>query len=113
MATIDFVEGALLGQGIPRETVQQVLDNFRENPKVWRAFEKFTLDAIRCGKKIGAKAVMERVRWEFEIEKNHWADAEYKINNSWVAYYARIFAIKFPEHRDYFDFREVRGVTEQ
>lgn len=75
MATIDFVQGALLGQGIPKE--------------------------------------MERVRWEFEIEKNHWADAEYKINNSLVAYYARIFAIKHPEHRDYFDFREVRGVSEQ
>lgn len=79
----------------------------RENPGVWREFERFALDAARAGRQhYGAKSIMERVRWECEIAHG----SDFKCNNNWTAYYARIFAAKYPEYSGIFEFREARGL---
>jgi len=77
------------------------------NPLLWKAFERFALDAANRGKRIGAKAIMERVRWEAEIERGD----EFKVCNSYTAYYARIFAAKYPQHSELFEFRPIKGVA--
>ena len=97
---------ALIAQGIDAVTVEKFLKWHKENPSVWEEFKRLTLEAIARGKKVGAKAVMERVRWEVEIEKG----GDWKANNSYTAYFARAFAIKYPLHKDYFEFREVSGL---
>jgi hypothetical protein len=99
MLKIDDARGHLLAQGVPAETVDAFIENFLQNPLVWRQFERFALDAIQ--------AVMERVRWETEIERAE----DFKVSNNWTAYYARIFALKHPAYRNYFDFKTVRGVS--
>jgi hypothetical protein len=105
--TLEETRAELLKDGVPLDTIEAFIDSFKQNPAVWRMFEKYTLDAIASGRKLGAKAVMERVRWESEIERNQ----EFKVSNNWTAYYARVFAIKHPAHRRYFDFKAVKGVT--
>jgi hypothetical protein len=107
MLKIDDARGHLLAQGIPAETVEAFMQSFLQNPLVWRQFERYALDAIQTRRKVGAKAVMERVRWETEIERAE----DFKVSNNWTAYYARIFALKHPAYRNYFDFKQVRGVT--
>jgi|694.fasta_scaffold02764_37 hypothetical protein len=107
MLRIDQARERLLAEGVPAETVAAFIENFLANPLVWRQFERFALDAIQTRRKLGAKAVMERVRWETEIERNE----DFKVSNNWTAYYARIFALKHPAYRNYFDFKQVRGVS--
>jgi hypothetical protein len=97
---------ALIEQGCELKTVLAFIKYHLANPAVWAEFEKFSLEAARRGKKLGAKAIAERIRWESEIVRGE----DYKIGNNWIAYYARIFAIKHPSFKDYFEFREVRGV---
>lgn len=94
-------------QGVPESTIDAFFESFVANKHIWFMFERYTLDAIHAQRKLGAKAVMERVRWESEIERNQ----EFKVSNNWTAYYARIFSIKHPAHRNYFDFKQVKGVT--
>ena len=93
--------------GIPEQTIEAFFESIAKSPRVWRHFERFALEAVQSGRKMGAKAVMERVRWETEIEQSQ----EFKVSNSWTAYYARLFAIKYPYYRDYFDFKQVQGVS--
>lgn len=92
---------------VPPETWDKFIAYHRDNPGVWAEFERFSLSAAKSGRKLGAKAIAERVRWETEIERGE----EFKFCNSYVSYYARIFAAKYPEHRDYFEFRPIKGLA--
>lgn len=94
-----------LAEGIPAQTVDAFFDNF--NREIWEAFETFALQSVSARKKVGAKAIMERIRWEVEIEHR----GSFKVSNNWTAYYARLFALKYPQAADYFTFKEVKGVT--
>jgi len=74
-----------------------------EHPEVWRLFVHFTFDRINLGKKhYGAQAVLERVRWETDGGGGGQA---FKINNNFVAFYARRFHAMYPLHGDFFRLR--------
>jgi len=92
---------------VPPETWRRFCEYHKANPEVWRQFERFTLDACSRRRAIGAKAIMERVRWETEIERGE----EFKVCNSYTAYYARVFAAKYPQHAELFEFRTIKGVA--
>lgn len=99
----------LIQDGVPEETAEAFVQYHLDNPEVWQWFEKFTLEAIARGRRMGAKAVAERVRWEIEIEHNR----KFKVGNSWIAYYARIFMLKYRHqrpHNGYFRTKKVKGV---
>lgn len=105
MSTKEIILTALAG--VPHSTQEKFLDYHRANTQVWEWFEKFALEAALCGRRIGAKAVAERVRWEAAIERK---DKEFKLNNNFVAYYARIFCAKYEAYKNYFEFRETSGL---
>lgn len=98
----------LIKSGVPARTVDKFLQVHDDHPEVWKAFERVTLSTIARGKKAGAKTIAEWVRYEVEILAG---GSDYKINNNYTAYYARIFALKYPQHRDFFEFREVKGIA--
>lgn len=101
------VRARLVADGVSPETVTMFFQSFQAQPDVWRQFEKFTLESIAKKIKRGSKAIMERVRWECEeLEPGR----DWKCNNNFTAYYARVFSYKYPEHRDYFEFRRVEGL---
>lgn len=108
MKTLSYsdVRRGLQLQGVPERTVEEFIQHYAANPMIWRFFERFTLEAIIKGKTLGAKAIMERVRWEAEVEKGE----SWKCNNNFTAYFSRVFAMKYPEHAGYFEFREVNGL---
>ena len=75
-----------------------------DNPLIWKAFKKFTLQEIAAGKKhYSSKSIFERIRWETEIEAK---EDRFKINNNYTPYYARKFELLYPEHKDFFHKRE-------
>lgn len=92
---------------LPEAARRPFSDYVHANRGVWEAFERFALEAAATGRKhFGAKLIVERVRWECEIEQR----GEFKCNNNFTAYLARLFVTKYPEHRDLFEFREVSGL---
>lgn len=79
------------------------------HPEAMALFEHLATLASRGGlRKFGAKALAERVRWEYAIEKN---DEEFKINNNFVAYVARELIRRRPELSACIEFRTVERVA--
>jgi len=61
-----------------------------ENHRVWELFVKFSRQKMAEGfEHYGAKAVMERVRWETEAARP--GGGEFKINNNHTRFYAERF----------------------
>lgn len=86
------------------ERWQEFQDYHESNPHVWKQFERFTIQLRHAGKtKYGAKSIMERVRWEEDTQN---PGREFKINNNYTAFYARIFVMKYPDFEGFFEFRE-------
>lgn len=92
--------------GVPKEKIENFIRYFCEFPIVWREFERLTLEAISRGEVCTSKGIFEELRKSPSIRTSE----AFKINNIWSPYYARAFAIKFPQHRDYFEFRQVKGL---
>lgn len=101
--------GILRRAGYDERRIDRFLRAHRDAPGVWHGFERVALKLIEAGKKAGAIDILGRVRWEVEIEGGQ----DWKVNNNYAPYYARIFAAKHNEHRDFFEFRGVRGAYER
>lgn len=79
-----------------------------KHPLVWIYFERFCLELIADDvRRYSADAVMHRVRWETKAG----AKGGYRINNNFVAYYARLFRQTHPKHRHLFAVRRQRART--
>lgn len=77
------------------------------NPEVWNLFVQFANEKIRLGyQHFGAKAIMERVRWETAKGDG---TPMLKVNDMFTAFYARRFAREFPRHADFFRTRKQRS----
>lgn len=76
----------------------------KQNPHVYKLFEKYTYDAINAGfEHYSVNAIVERIRWHADIETT---GDKFKINNNHRAYYARYFHHMHPEHEGFFRIRE-------
>jgi hypothetical protein len=96
--------------GVPSGTARQFLDWHEQNPDVWREFEILALELIDSGRKrYGAKAILEVVRFNKTVKTK----SEFSVNNNYSAYYARIFAIKYPQHSDFFEQRKIKGLSDK
>jgi hypothetical protein len=74
------------------------------NPHIYEILRKFAFEAVqRRRRKIGMKLLFERVRWHVVVETD--TDDDFKLNNNFTAFYARLFAEDHPEHKDLFAFR--------
>lgn len=79
-----------------------------ENPQIYRMFEHFTKQVINTGRnKFGAQVIAERLRWYSQVET---VGDDYKINNDYVAFYARLFEENNPQHKGFF--RKRRSVAD-
>lgn len=76
------------------------------NPQIYEQFVVFTFQAINAGRKhLGAKMIAERMRFESLVS----GDDGFKINNSYIAFYARMFERNYPQHKGLFEFRKSRA----
>lgn len=76
------------------------------NPHVLSMFIDLALQLQRAGRRrIGAKAIVERMRWEYMLRTD--GDG-FKLNNNWTSRLARAAVRRRPELADVFEFRELR-----
>jgi hypothetical protein len=93
--------------GVPEETYKKFLKYHHERPDVWVAFEAVTLKLIKRGiKRYGAKAIAEVVRYHETLNRGE----EFDVNNNYLSYYARAFVRKYPGAKDFFEFRQTKGI---
>ena len=81
----------------------QTIDQYiQENPLVWEYFKKYAGELINQGhKKIGAKMIFERIRWEAKFQKM----GQFKCNNNQTAEMARKFEQVYPMYAGIFEKR--------
>lgn len=78
------------------------------NPHVLDAFVAFAVQAQRAGRRqFGAKAIVERLRWEYAISTT---GSEFKFDNNMTSRLARAAVGRRPELESLFEFRELRSV---
>lgn len=77
----------------------------RENPHVYAMFKKFALQSASRRSRFSARAVFHRMRWQSMIEGND----EFKINNNYSPYYARLFEQEYPDLAGFFEKRKTRA----
>lgn len=83
------------------------IDFHRENPHVYREFERQCLLAINNGRnRLSAKLIINYIRWNEFIRTG---DKNFKINDILGSYYARLFTSIHPEHESKFEFRKLRN----
>jgi hypothetical protein len=83
--------------------VRDFLAFHSENPHVYQLVCRFALEAIRAGRRhYGMKAIIERARWHTLVETH---GDEWRFNNNWTSFYARLFVRDHPEHAGFFELR--------
>lgn len=81
------------------EFTQQFVQYHLDNPHIYQEFKKFTFKAMAKGfKHYGAKAIFEIIRFETGVKGND----QFKVNNNYTPYFARLFEKDHPEHKDFF-----------
>jgi len=89
---------------MPLNSIEKIEKYHAENPHIYNMFIKFTMSALYKGHKyIGAKMIIERIRWESLIEANN---DKFKINNNMAPFYSRLFMKQYPMYKDIFRLRE-------
>lgn len=74
------------------------------NPRVYETLLHLSREWLRRmgGRKCGIGALYEVARWQIALETN---DPDFKINNNWRAWYARLLMANHPELEGMFDLR--------
>lgn len=91
-------------QGKP-SLVERFEQHHRDNPIVYETLLKLARTWIsrRPGTKLGIAMLYENARWEIALATS---DPEFKLNNNFKAFYARLLEIQEPELRGIFEFRD-------
>lgn len=86
-------------------TIAQRFEEFhRDNPRVYETLVRLAREwTQRTGRhKLGIATLFERTRWEIALATN---DPDYKLNNNYRAYYARLIMHRETDLADLFDLR--------
>lgn len=89
-----------------REQMQAKFDAFHAaNPHIWALFLKFTREALLSKRKrFGARMIWERMRWYTTIEAK--TSGDYRLNDHWPPFYARLFVQTYPQYEGFFQLRD-------
>ena len=86
-------------------TLDQQFEQFHAaNPHVYHQLRALALDAAHRGQRLGIAMLFEVLRWQYAMNTNDQA-SEFKLNNNYRAFYARLLMEREPELQDYFETR--------
>jgi hypothetical protein len=90
----------------PDQFSPEFIDWFPDNIDVWVAFVNEAKKVLDAGyKHYSARTIIHVIRHHSAVaEKN----SEWKINNNHSPYLARLFALLYPQHKDLFNYRQVK-----
>ena len=87
---------------IDKKLLQKFKDYHHNNPQVYQEFSKLTFEMMAKGReKYSAWTIINAIRWNHDL--NH--DELFKINNDFIALYARLFIHHNPKFRPFFELR--------
>lgn len=90
------------------ETIAQRFDRYHSaNPWIFEALERLALDLHSRGRRIGVKALVEVVRWQYA--RTTASEDAFRVNNSFTSRYARLLIERHPELADAIECRELRA----
>ena len=79
-----------------------------ENPRIYDLFKKYCAEVHKAGlTRYSSKAIFERIRWHIYITTK--SGDEFKLNNNYTAYYARLWLKDFPQHAGFLETRRAGG----
>lgn len=79
----------------------------KQNPGVYKRLVELTKQAHEKGKtRVGMKMLFEVVRWNEFLQTN---DPDFKLNNNYTSYYARMIMHQHPEFGEIFETRTLRS----
>tara|TARA_R100001443_G_scaffold45668_2_gene58612 strand:+ start:2235 stop:2624 length:390 start_codon:yes stop_codon:yes gene_type:complete len=95
-----------------QDELQAEFDRYhQDNPQVYEAFKRLTFQLISAGREnFSASAVVERIRWGVSI--GEYGPDDFKINNNYRAFYARLFHVEHPNHDGFFRTRKQKSADE-
>jgi len=102
----------------PRSRLEEILRDVatfhRANPRVWELFCSFGQRAAERDnpgngglRTYGARMIWERIRWEVNVELRGIDGTRVRLNDHYVAYYARAFMMRYPEYAGLFKPRKL------
>lgn len=85
-------------------TAQRFEEFHRANPDVYRTLVRLAFEWVnRTGRRrLGIKTLYERARWDIALATG---DPDFKLNNNYTAFYARLIMAQEPQLADLFDLR--------
>jgi hypothetical protein len=83
---------------------QQFAEFHQANPHVYSALRHLALDAARHGRRLGIGMLFEVLRWQYAMTTTDEA-SEFKLNNNYRAFYARLLMEREPDLDGYFETR--------
>jgi hypothetical protein len=85
-------------------TASRFEDFHRNNGHVYRTLVRFAREWVnQTGRhKLGMKSLYERARWDLAIDTN---DPDYRLNNDFTAFYARLIEAREPDLAGLFELR--------
>lgn len=90
-------------------TFEELEQYHADNPQIYEAFERFTMEAINSGRKyFSSEMIINRMRWYTAIEAKN---DIFKINNDLKAFYSRLFENNHPQYKDFF--RKRRSIADE
>ena len=84
---------------------ETAFDRFHaDNPKVYEVLVRLAREWVGQfgGHKLGIATLYETARWQITLATN---DAEFRLNNNWRSYYARLIMAQEPDLAGLFDLR--------
>jgi hypothetical protein len=78
----------------------------QDHPEVYELYKSIAFGLIKSGAtRLGSKRIIEEIRWHHWVKTNE----PIKVGNNYTAYYARQFALDFPQFARMFDFKPLRS----
>ena len=75
-------------------------------PEIYEQFKKFVIEISNSGRiKYSAWTIINIIRWNYDLQN----EEPFKINNDFIALYARLFVYHYPEYDGFFEFRTMKS----
>lgn len=79
-----------------------------KNPQVYERFMELTFKMLQTGRsQYSAWAIFNVIRWDHDMSTT---GDMFKISNDYIAIYARVFMLDFPEASGFFNTKEMKRI---
>lgn len=94
-----------------KQLLQRFLNYHEANPHVYKRFLELAIEMRMTGKKkYSSWFIINRIRWDFDISTK--GDV-FKINNDFIALYARMVMWNYPDLKGFFSLRGLKPVRKK